>query len=118
GQAAVTIEHSQAAMAVYREGNFVDGKAIRNGVPVLGWRSTTYSVKTPALHLVAEIESSAPFRVLTWWAFEDTDRRSVDIGWRNPGDSRVALDWVEYKGTRLEIDDAYFAHPSSRRSTG
>lgn len=118
GRAAVTLEHSQAAVAVYREGNFVGGKAVRNSVPVLGWRSTTYGVKTPALHLVAEIESPAPFRVLTWWAFEDTDRRSVDIGWRNPGDSRVALDWVEYKGTRLEIDDAYFAHPSSRRSPG
>jgi hypothetical protein len=118
GKAAVKLEPSEGIVGLYRKGELVAGEAMRYKVPVRGWRSTNYWEKEAALHLVAELERPAPFRVLTWWIFDDSDQRSLEIGWRNPGDGIVSLDWVEYKGEKLDIDDAHFAYPSSHRSLG
>jgi hypothetical protein len=118
GKVIVKLEPSEGIVGLYRKGELAAGEAMRYTVPVRGWRSTNYGIKEAALHLIAEFERLAPFRVLTWWIFDDADQKALEIGWRSPGDGIVALDWVDYKGNKLDISDAHFAHPSSNRPLG
>ena len=72
----------------------------------------------PALRLVTEIKGSLPFRLETWWLFNDADPHKLSVGWRDPGDGLSALAWLKAESESLDINDAHLVDPSSLHHTG
>jgi hypothetical protein len=118
GRLKVGFGGSTGPVGVYRAGVLVEGEETGSGGYRWGWRSRSYAMLEPALRLVIEVEGSLPFRLETWWLFNDADPNKLSVGWREPGDGLSALAWLKVESESLNIDDAHLVDPSSLRHTG
>jgi hypothetical protein len=103
---------TEGPVAVYRAGELIGGEPMSRDGALWGWYSSTYAVKEPGLRIVAEVEDTLPLRLETWWSFNDADPSEITLERRDLclGSSGVAK--LEYKGERLDIEDARTADTS------
>ena len=118
GRLKVGFGGSEGPVGVYRAGVLVEGEETGSGGHLWGWRSRSYAMLEPALRLVTEVEGSLPFRLETWWLFNDADPHKLSVGWRDPGDGLSALAWLKVESESLDINDAHLVDPSSLRHAG
>jgi hypothetical protein len=99
-------------IGVYRAGVLIGGEPVSHDGALWGWRSSTYATKEPALRIVTEVENALPLRLETWWSFNDAEPLDLTLERLDPclGSSAVAM--LEYKGERLDIEDAHTADTS------
>ena len=102
-------------MGLYRAGVLIGGEPVSGVGPLWGWRSLTYATKKPALRMVGESKGSLPLRLETWWSFNDADPLFLTLERRDPCLGSSAVSRLEYKGERLDIDDAHIVDSSGLR---
>ena len=118
GRVKVRFGGSEGPTGIYRAGALADGEGIGNGGHFWGWRSRSYAILEPALRLVTEVEGSLPFRLETWWLFNDADPHKLSVGWLDPGEGLSAIAWLKVGSESLDISDAHLVDSSSLRSAG
>lgn len=99
GRVAVTILGDNIDVGLYRAGDLIDGKPLRDASEVWGWTSPTYALREPGLRLAAQVEGLLPLRLVTCFAFDGVDS-AVSFLPAAPG-AQAALEWVEAGDTRL-----------------
>ena len=103
---------AKGPMGVYRAGALIAGEPMNRDGTLWGWRSSTYATKEPALRIVTEVEDALPLRLETWWAFNDADPHDLTLERRDPCLGSSAVAGLEYRGERLDIEDARTADTS------
>lgn len=106
---------AQGPVGLYRAGELIGGEQVSGERPLWGWRSLTYATKKPALRIVSESRGSLPLRLETWWSFNDADPLFLSLERRDPCLGSSAVSKLEYKGERLDIDDAHINDSSGIR---
>ncbi len=105
GEAPVTVrvDAPQAELAVYRAGQRVAGEREALQTAILGWRSPTYAVKEPAIHLFARLTGSLPLRIATRFVIGDLEPGRLLVEWRPPAPERIGFSRVMFKDEHLEV---------------
>ena len=106
---------AEGVIGVYRAGILVGGEPLSGEGTLWGWRSLTYATKEPALRIVSESRGNLPLRLETWWLFNDADPLFLTLERRDPSLGSSAISKLEYKGERLDIDDAHIVDSSGIR---
>lgn len=110
-------EGQAADLGLYKAGKLIDGNEVVRNPEIVGWRSTKYAVKEPALRLVQRDEAALPARYCTWWAFAGADKAELEIDWVDPGHFLAPFSWLKWRGEQLEINDAHSVDTSGLRRT-
>ncbi|UCF61715.1 MAG: alginate lyase family protein, partial [Anaerolineaceae bacterium] len=98
---------AEGPVGLYRAGVLIEGEPVSGEETLWGWRSLTYATKEPALRMVRESVGNLPLRLETWWSLNDADHLSLDLERRDPCLGLSGVSKLEYKGSRLDIDDAH-----------
>ncbi|NIS79947.1 MAG: hypothetical protein GTO14_07020 [Anaerolineales bacterium] len=106
-QAEVRLDGPQGHVGLYRAGERIAGKEVAGQAHLWGWRSRTYAVKEPALRLVHHVEAPLPFRLQTWWTFDDFNPESISLDWNEPGSGSTALARIVWREQSLDVNDAH-----------
>jgi len=106
---------AKGPVGLYRAGELIGGEPVSGEGTLWGWRSLTYASKKPALRIVSESMGNLPLRLETWWAFNDVDPLFLTLERRDPCLGSSGVSKLEYKGARLDIDDAHNVDSSGLR---
>jgi hypothetical protein len=117
-KAFIEVDAGDCRMGIYTAGTLVAGEELGEHDPVLGWFSTTYAVKTPALQLIAHVSNTLPVRLLTSITFGEDESVPAEVAWRPPERGQPALDRLLFEDEELEISHAHTLGPSSLRRAG
>ena len=118
-KAFIEVDAGDCRMGIYTAGTLVAGEELGEHDPVLGWFSPTYSVKTPALQLIAHVSSTLPVRLLTSITFGEEDEGELaEVTWRPPEKGQPAVERLIFEDEELEIAHAHTSDPSSLRRSG
>ena len=118
-KAFIEVDAGDCRMGIYTAGTLVAGEELGEHDPVLGWFSPTYSVKTPALQLIARVSSTLPVRLLTSITFgEEDEGEPAKVNWRPPEKGQPAVERLIFEDEELEIAHSHTSDPSSLRRSG
>jgi hypothetical protein len=106
---------AEGPVGLYRAGELIEGEPTSGEGTLWGWHSSTYATIKPALRIVSESRGNLPLRLETWWSFNDADPLLLSLERCDPCLGLSALSKLEYKGERLDIDDAHIVDSSGLR---
>jgi hypothetical protein len=111
----IRMPNAECTVGLYRAGVRIAGEEVSGEGGLWGWHSLTYGVKKSALRWVYERNGMLPLRLETWWSFNDAHPMDATVHRHDPHLGTCAVAALDYKGVRLDIDDAHLVDPSSLR---